>query len=220
LTTRRYLIAGAGGVVLLGAGAAAWKFFGSPDSKPSEGISLGGAVDLMTPGPLGEQSLGRDDAPVTIVEYASMTCPHCANFHKTTYPALKKQYIDTGKVRFIFRELPLDQIALLASMLARCGGKDKFFSLVEVLFQQQDKWAVQDPLPPLLAIAKQAGFSEDSFNVCVKDQKVYDGVVWSYERAGKLGVKSTPSFFINGKLHAGGMSIEDMAKMIDPLLKS
>ena len=95
------------------------------------------AADLLVPPPLGDRSLGKDDAPVTIVEYASMTCPHCAHFHETTYPELKKRYIDTGKVRFIFREFPLDPLAAGASMLARCADKDQFFPLIETLFQQQ-----------------------------------------------------------------------------------
>jgi protein-disulfide isomerase len=108
-------------------------------------------------------------------------------------------------------------------MLARCANKDRFFPMIEVLFSQQNKWAVSppaSPLPPLLAIAKQAGFSEESFNACLKDQKVFDGIKWSYERASQLGVQSTPSFFINGKLYPGGMSIEQLEKLIEPLLKS
>ena len=120
------------------------------------------AAELMAPGPLGEQSLGKDDAPVTIIEYASMTCPHCAHFHETVYPELKKRYIDTGKVRFIFREFPLDPLAAAGFMLARCGGKDKYFPMIETLFAQQKDWVVQKPLEPLLAIAKQAGFTQQT----------------------------------------------------------
>ena len=103
-----------------------------------------------------------------------MTCPHCAHFHETTYPELKKRYIDTGKVRFIFREFPLDPLAAGASMLARCADKEKFFPLIETLFQMQRTWAVDKPIPPLMAIAKQAGFSEQSFNACLSDQKMLE----------------------------------------------
>src|SRR5947207_7120832 len=111
--------------------------------------------ELMRGGPLGDETLGAADAPVVIVEYASMTCPHCAHFHETTYPELKKKYIDTGKVRFIFREFPLDQLAVAAFMLARCGGKDRYFPLIETLFQKQKDWVVQRPLAPLMTISKQ-----------------------------------------------------------------
>src|SRR5215510_9165021 len=147
-------------------------------------------------GPLGDMVQGDEKAPVTIIEYASMTCPHCAAFHATTYPELKKRYIDTGKVRFIFREFPLDQLALAAFLLARCAGPDKYFPMIETLFQQQKEWVTQKPLPPLLAIAKQAGMSEQQFNDCLQDKKLIDGLEDVRQRAMKLGVESTPSFFI------------------------
>ena len=130
----------------------------------------------MQPGPLGDMALGDEKAPVTIIEYASMTCPHCAQFHATTYPELKKRYIDTGKVRFIFREFPLDQLALAAFLLARCAGPDKYFPMIETLFQLQKEWVIQKPLGPLLAIAKQAGMSEQAFNECLQDKKLIDGI--------------------------------------------
>jgi protein-disulfide isomerase len=220
---KRQLLIGGGAVVVLAGAGAAWMFYGQPGKTPPRGAGPETSVDLMLPSPLGEQVLGNDNAPVTIIEYASMTCPHCANFHETTYPELKKRYIDTGKVRFIFREFPLDSIAATAAMLVRCANKDKFFPLLEVLFNQQNKWAVSppaSPLPPLLEIAKQAAFTEESFNACLKDQKVFDGIKWSYERASQLGVQSTPSFFINGKLYPGGMSIEQLEKLIAPYLNS
>ena len=121
-------------------------------------------------------SLGKDDAPVTVIEYASMTCGHCATFHNTTYPEFKKRYIDTGKVRYILREFPLDPLAAGAFMLARCAGKDKYFPLVETLFQQQRTWAVQKPLEPLFAIVRQAGFTQQTFDACLRDQKMLDGI--------------------------------------------
>src|SRR5689334_19004736 len=176
-------------------------------------------TELLVPAPLGDRSLGKDDAPVTIVEYASMTCPHCAHFHETTYPELKKRYIDTGKVRFIFREFPLDNLAAGASMLARCTDKSKFFPLVETLFQKQRTWAVERPIPPLMAIAKQAGFTEQSFNACLSNQKMLDAIQAEQKRASeKFGVNSTPTLFVNGKMQKGGASIEDLAAIIDPLL--
>ena len=177
--------------------------------------------ELMRPGPLPDLVLGKADAPVTIVEYASMTCPHCANFHKTTYPALKSKYIDTGKVRFIFREFPLDDLAVAASMLARCAGGEKTLALIDVLFASQDKWAVRDPVPQLLQISKQAGFTQASFDECLKDQKLYDNILAMRERGSKdYKVESTPTLFVNGKMVKGGVSIEELEKVMAPLLKS
>jgi protein-disulfide isomerase len=182
----------------------------------------------MRPGPLPDLVLGKADAPVTIVEYASMTCPHCANFAKTTYPALKSQYIDTGKVRFIFREFPLDELAVAAAMLARFAATDtatntvngeKAIALIDVLFASQDKWVTRNPIPPLQQIAKQAGVTEKAFDECLKDQKLYDAILAVRERASKeYKVESTPTIFINGKMQRGETSIGELAKVIDPLL--
>jgi protein-disulfide isomerase len=193
-------------------------------------------ADLMKPGPLGDMVLGDDKAPVTIIEYASMTCPHCAAFHATTYPELKKRFIDTGKARFIFREFPLDQLAAAGFMLARCSTQEmkpsepgsegakiaaqRYYAMVEILFAKQRDWVVQRPLAPMLAIAKQAGFSEDSFNACLKNQAVLDGIKEVGERGGKMGVNSTPTFFINGKKFGGSITIDDFEKAIAPFIKS
>ena len=177
------------------------------------------AAEIMEPPPLGDRVLGKEDAPVTVIEYASMTCPHCAHFAETTYPELKKRYIDTGKVKYIFREFPLDPLAAGAAMLARCADKDKFYPLIETLFQLQRTWAVEKPIPPLMAIAKQAGFTEQSFNACLSDQKMLDQIQAEQKRATeKFGVNSTPTIFVNGKKQVGASSIEDLAKVIDPLL--
>ena len=177
-------------------------------------------TELLVPPALGDRSLGKDDAPVTIVEYASMTCPHCAHFHETTYPELKKRYIDTGKVRFIFREFPLDQLAAAAFMLARCGGKERYFPMVETLFQQQRTWAVQRPLQPLMAISKQAGLSEAGFNECLKNQQVLDGIEDVRQRAAnKFNVQSTPTFFVNGKQLRGAATLAEFEKEMAPYLK-
>src|ERR1700684_3070610 len=118
------------------------------DSEPDQ-------AELAKVGPDGDVVLGSDKAPVTIIKYASMTCPHCAHFSTTTFPELKQRYIDTGKVRFIFREFPLDPLAAAVFMLARCSGKDKFMAVVETLFAKQADWAVKEPVPPLKEIAKQ-----------------------------------------------------------------
>src|SRR5947199_3127821 len=164
--TRRYVLVGATALVaVLAAGGAGHEFWSFPDSAAAQSAPSGevSVADLLVPGPLGDEIQGQADAPVTIVEYASMTCPHCSHFHETTYPELKKKYIDTGKVRFIFREFPLDPLAAAGSMLARCAGGDKYFPMIESLFAQQRDWVTQKPLQPMLAIAKQAGFTQDSF---------------------------------------------------------
>lgn len=176
---------------------------------------------LMQAGPLGDKALGKDDAPVTIIEYASLTCGHCANFHQRTFPALKEKYIDTGKVRLIFREFPLDPLSTAASMMARCSAEQRYFPLVSVLFQQQPQWAGSDkPLDALLAIARQAGFTQESFEACLKNQSVYDGLNAVKKRGAEVhGVNSTPTFFINGQVRRGDMSLEELEKVIEPLLK-
>jgi protein-disulfide isomerase len=176
----------------------------------------------MQPGTLEDMALGDANAPVTIVEYASMTCPHCAHFEETTYPELQKRYIETGKVRFIFREFPLDPVAAAASMLARCAGKDKYFPMIESLFRTQRDWAVQqDPLTPLFNIARQAGFTKESFDQCLSDQKLLSGIeAMRQNAADKLGVNSTPTFFVNGQIHRGDFTIDEVDKVLQPYLKS
>jgi protein-disulfide isomerase len=179
-------------------------------------------AELMQPGPLGDEVLGDDKAPVTIIEYASMTCPHCAHFALTTFPQLKEKYIDTGKVKYILREFPFDPIAAGAFMLARCaGGKDKYYAMVDLLFRTQATWAVEKPLAPMLATVKQAGFTQDTFSACLANQKLLEGIEAVRDRAAKqFKVASTPTFFINGQMTVGALSFEDMQKLIDPLIKS
>ena len=178
--------------------------------------------ELMRPGPLPDLILGKADAPVTVVEYASMTCPHCALFHKTTYPALKSKYVETGKVRFVFREFPLDEVAVAASMLARCAGKDdggKALAMIDVLFASQDKWATRNPVPLLQQIGRQAGITEKAFDECLKDQTLYNNIMAGRERATKeFKVESTPTLFVNGKMVKGGVTIDEIDKVIAPLL--
>jgi protein-disulfide isomerase len=179
-------------------------------------------VDLAEPGPLGDVVLGPADAKVTIVEYASMTCPHCAAFHKDTWPELKKRYIDTGKVRFMLREFPLDPLATAGFMLARCDGESKYYPIVDLLFSQQRAWAYSDkPLDALRQMMKQAGFSQEKFDSCLKDQKLYDAVNAVKAKAlDVFKVDSTPTFFINGQRHPGNLSIDEIEKIIKPMLEA
>lgn len=173
--------------------------------------------ELLKPGPLGDKSLGDPDAPVTIVEYASMTCGHCAHFHKTTFPDLKKNYIDTGKVHFILREFPLDAVASAGFMLARCAPPEKYFDIVDVMFHEQRTWAFTDnPYNSLLNFSKQLGFTQESFEACLTKQDLLDAVNAVRERGSKeFGVDATPTFFINGEKHAGALSYEEISKLID-----
>jgi protein-disulfide isomerase len=175
---------------------------------------------LMTPGTLKDLVIGKDDAKVTIVEYASMTCPHCKHFHETTLPEITKKYLDTDKARLILREYPFDPRAAAAFMLARCAPEDKYYPMVSVLFQQQQNWAAADDAQAaLLQISKLAGFSEESFKACLTNQKLLDDVNASRERASKdFGVESTPTFFINGRKYSGALSVEEMSAIIDSML--
>lgn len=181
-------------------------------------------TELMAPNALPDMALGDPKASVTVIEYASMTCPHCATFTEKTFPDIKKKYVDTGKVRFIFREFPLDNLAAAVFMLARCNAEtnsDKYFAFIDTMFRQQRTWAVEKPLEPLLTISKQAGFTQETFNACLSNQKVLDGIEAMRQRAvDKFKVQSTPSFFINGKLYTGALSVDEMSKIIDPLIKS
>lgn len=182
-----------------------------------------GSVDvakLMAPGALPEQSIGKMDAPVTIVEYMSMTCPHCAAFHRETFDEIVKKYVDTGKVRFILREFPLDNKAVAAIMLARCAPEGQYFPLVSALFKSQMTWAMaEDVRGALLQMSKLAGFTQESFEACLTNQKLLDDVNAVRERGAKeFGVNSTPSFLINGKRYSGDMSVDTMSALIDSML--
>src|SRR5207249_2689663 len=140
--------------LVAGAWYKGWGFGGSATAKAPS------IEELMERGPLNEQALGKPDAPITIIEYASVSCSHCANFHTKVFPVLKSKYIDTGQVRFIMREFPFDQHAAAGFMLARCAGDDKYFAMLDLLFEQQSTWLIQGSLEPLKTLAKQAGFSE------------------------------------------------------------
>jgi len=225
-------IAGGSVAVLAAAGAVAAvvlpRIFAPLAPAPAEANLPAGdlSAELAQPAPDGDMAIGSDKAPVTIIEYASMTCPHCAHFSDTTFPELKRRYIDTGKVRFIFREFPLDKLAAAGFMLARCaskdGGGERYMAVVETLFAKQQEWAVPDnPVPPLKNIAKQFGFTEESFNACLTNQNIMNGIEAVRDHAAaKLGVNSTPTFFVNGKKVTGDVTIETLAKEIDPSLKT
>ena len=177
--------------------------------------------ELMAGEALPDIALGAREAPVTIVEYASMTCAHCAGFYATVFPALKSKYIDTGKVRFILREFPLDPLAAAGFMLARCAGDSERNAIVDLLFAQQKNWAFTDkPLEALAALLKQTGMSQKTFDACLQNDDLRDKVYKVHDRAAaKFGINSTPTFFINGKKETGEMTPEALAKLLGPFLK-
>jgi protein-disulfide isomerase len=165
----------------------------------------------------GEMAMGPESAKVTVVEYASATCPHCAAFHKDTFPTLKAEYIDTGKIRFIFREFPLNDAALAGFMLARCAPKEKYFPILDVIFSTLQEWT-KDPLNGLKGISQQAGFTAEQFDACLKNETVAKQILATRDAGEKFGVGGTPTFFINGKVLNGENTIEEFRKVIDPLL--
>jgi len=177
--------------------------------------------ELMKPQDLSDIGLGPAVAKVTVVEYGSMTCGHCAHFANDVFADFKKKYIDSGKIRYIFREFPLDNLAAAASMLARCAGGEKTFPLIETFYAKQADWAFTqgNPVPKLFDIAKQAGFTQESFDKCLTDQKLLDQITAERTRASEtFGVNATPTFFINGKRLQEAPSLEAFDKVIEPLL--
>ena len=182
------------------------------------------AADVAKPVSLPDMALGPANAPVTITEFASMTCPHCAAFNAEVFPKIKSTYIDTGKIRYVFREFPLDIKAAAGSMLARCIAKDdagKYFAVVDMLFKQQSDWVMKNTTETLTRIGKQAGLSEKAVEDCLKDQKLLDKIAADQKYAAEvLKVNSTPTFFINGDVIKGEASFDEFDKKIKSLLKS
>ena len=204
LDRRSFLAAGIAGALALGSPALAQEV---------------NVDELLKPGQLGEKSLGPADAKVTVVEYASMSCPHCANFDLTTFDAFKLKYVDSGKVRFIFREFPLNAPAYAAAMVARCAPGDRFFDIVHAYLRQQDKWLIQgDVKAAILDIAKGFGFTEQTFDACLANQALFKAIDEVRARGAGFGVQGTPTFFVNGKLLRGALTLEQLDTEIGPLL--
>ena len=220
-STQRVIVAIAALVIVL-----AGVYYFSQSDAPKEPVSTdansaAAHQALMAPGPLPEIVEGRKDAKVTIVEYASMSCPHCAAFHNSVYPKLKEKYIDTGKVRFIFREFPLNNIAIAGAMLSRCVASDRTKDLITELFKRQNDWLVQgNAVDKLFEVVKQAGFTKASFEKCLDDKALYNKLLKVRERADKqFGVNSTPTFFINGKKMTNAPNLAGFDKALEGLVK-
>jgi protein-disulfide isomerase len=205
---RRHLLAAGAGLLSLAAAA------------PLALAQSAGPADLealMEPPTHGEMVLGVEAAPITVVEYASASCPHCAAFANDVLPALKTEYIDTGKMRLIFREFPHNDAGMGAFMMARCAPKEKYFPLIEILFKTQADW-VQKPLEGLKAIALQAGFTEQTFMACLNNQEVAKNIFEVRQKAEGFGVTGIPSFFINGERYEGENTLEAFKAKFDSLL--
>jgi protein-disulfide isomerase len=194
-------------------------------------LSLGGALPAAAQGASGadaarqlavqpgDRILGKADAPITIIEYASLTCPHCAHFDVAVLPKLKEKWIDTGKAKLVLRDFPLDALALSAATVARCVPAEKFYPLVDTFFAQQEQWAAaHEPRAALEKLAKLAGIGDKQFKTCTEDKKLEDQVVQSrLTAAQQLGVNSTPSFFVNGQKFEGAPTFEAFDQLLSGL---
>jgi len=175
------------------------------------------AAELNKPPAIGEMSMGPANAKVTLIEYASASCPHCATFYNDTFAALKSEYIDTGKIRFVFREFPHNDAALAAFMLARSLPKDSYFPMIDIFFKTQATWLTNWP-EGLSNIAKQAGITKENFDKILKDQALAKGIIDVRDQASGFGVTGIPTFFLNGEKLDGEVTIETLRAKIDPLL--
>jgi protein-disulfide isomerase len=176
-----------------------------------------GKAMLEAASPLGDRVLGNADAPVTLIEYASATCPHCAEFHVDLLPQIKAQYIDTGKVKFIFREFPLDNMALAVFMLTRCLPEEKFFATTELFFRRQQLWAkVKDPSLEVSKIMVMAGMDKATFEACLKNVEVAKSMhEYARKSAADFGIKGTPALFVNGTYVEGHKTMDEVKAALD-----
>ena len=218
---RRYAIILALAVVL-GVGALWYGNRSVPEAGPSLGAALAQDASDIDTSMVQEMSVGNPDASVTVVEYASYTCPHCANFHENVFGDLKANYIDTGKINFIYREVYFDRFGLWAGMVARCGGPVRYFGLTDLLYKNQSNWtAGGDPaqiVAKLRKLGKSAGLSDDQLDVCLNDGEKAQAMVAVFQQNSKAdGINSTPTFLINGETFSN-MNYADFAAALDQKL--
>ena len=173
-------------------------------------------AELMAAGPLGDRVLGNPNAPITVIEYVSLTCPHCANFQKTLFPRVKKEFIDTGKVRFIVREFPIGHTSGTAAIVNRCAPEDKYFFLLNQFLTRQPEWVSQEVRPDaIFSVAKASGMTRETFDKCLSNQVIIDGLTEVKQRGRQFGVIGTPTFFINGRKAQGEVTFEEIKGMIE-----
>jgi protein-disulfide isomerase len=196
-------------VFLVVAGVVAGALMAAPDAARSAPVA-----------PDQELALGSPAAKVTIVEYASLSCPHCARFHEETLPKLREKYIDSGKVRLVFRDFPLERTAFWAAIIARCAGPERYFAFIDVFFKKQSAWySSEDPLAALTRLARLGGLGGEEIQACIADQGIGDSILRLRMQGEKdHDVSSTPSFVIDGKTYRGALSLEEIEKLILPLL--
>ncbi|MEM7776124.1 MAG: DsbA family protein [Pseudomonadota bacterium] len=176
-------------------------------------------ADVLQPGPLPENSYGKPDAPVVVIKYASLTCPYCRQFHLKTFPVFKREYIDTGKVRFILREFPIGFQSGTATVAWRCAPKAKRLDLYSRFLNQQSRWVSQEVRrPPIYAIARQVGVTKAQLDACYEDKTLVNALKVIKERGRTLGIIGTPNFFINNRLEKRVLTIRDLREIIDPLV--
>jgi protein-disulfide isomerase len=217
----RNILIVAGGVVAVAAIAAGVYFGTAPISPaPTPVVAAGANAKALLAAQPTDHVLGDANAPVTIIEYASLTCPHCAAFDVVTLPDLKKKWIDTGKVKLVYRDFPLDETAAKAAQLAECAGNDKYFAVIDMIFRGQGTWAVaSDPIAELSKSLRIAGMGPNEVKACLANQAVADGVVADYRSGEQAGVNSTPTLFINGEQFKGARSIDELDAAFTKLLK-
>lgn len=218
----RNILIAAGGVAAVVAIVAGVIYGTRPSSPGPVPVAVAQTVDkasLLNVQPT-DHVLGDPKAPMTMIEYASFTCPHCAHFAVTVLPEVKKKWIDTGKVKLIYRDFPLDQTALKAAQIAECSGKDKYFGVIDVIFGTQQKWATaSDPIGELGKLLRIAGMDDAAIKTCLANDAVANGVVGDYRGGETLGVNSTPTLFINGEQFKGARTVEELDAAFSKLAK-
>jgi len=220
----RNILIVAGGAVAVVAIAAAVYFGTRPSAPGAAPVAVAAAASsdaksLLNVQP-GDHVMGDPKAPITMIEYASLTCPHCAHFNTTELPQIEEKWIKTGKVKLIYRDFPLDQIATKAAQLAECAGNDKYFAVLDMIFRGQGNWAVaQDPIAELSKSLRIAGMGDNEVKACLANDAVATGVINDYRGGETLGVNSTPTIFVNGEQFKGARSMEEFDALFTKLSK-
>ena len=218
----RNILIVAGGVVAVAAIAAGVWFGTRPPAAGPAPVAAAATADKAVLGNVmpGDHVLGSPNAPITVIEYASLTCSHCAHFHTQILPEIKKKWIDTGKVKLVYRDFPLDQVAVRAAQIAECAGNDKYFGVLDIIFRGQPQWATaSDPLAEIAKPLRIAGMGENEIKACLANDAMSNAVLNDYKSGEALGVNSTPTLFINGQLYRGSRSVDELDSVFSKLAK-